>query len=261
MRDEILYERKLPVREIVSDSYGYVWANRGALILPLALLLIFDLFLTWLTQRTTSAGAAPGTGLKLEQLALVWLWMLGAMAFAVGLHRRILLDEPRQDFALLSPTRSLLAYFWVAFKTSLAMGLITALLMIPVGVYQGVTAAATGQKPSVEHLLPNSLAAVLVSVLISVRLMLALPGAATGGMRSLRQSWRMTSGNWGRLIVIVLLVTLPFQLPSLAVQQIGLGDVSWAASVFNGILTIAALPVMTVALSLSYRTLAPAKAR
>lgn len=259
MDDEILYERKLPVREIAADSYGYVWANRGALILPLALLLILDLFITWLTQRTSAPGATPGTAVTLGQFALAWLWIFGAMAFAVGLHRRILLDEPRQDFALLSPTRTLLAYMWTALKTSVAMGLIAALLMLPVGVYQGVTTAATGQKPSVEHLLPNSFAAILVSLLIAVRLMLSLPGAATGGERSLRQSWRMTRGNWGRLIVIVLLVALPFQLPSLAVQLISLGDVSWAASVFNAILTIAALPVMTVALSLSYRTLVPAE--
>lgn len=261
MTDEILYERKLPVREIASDSYGYVWANRNALILPLALLLIFDLFIIWMTRRTPSPGAAQGTGLTLELLALAWLWTLGTMAFAVGLHRRILLDEPRQDFALLSPAGTLLAYIWTAFKTSLAMALIAALLMIPVGVYQTVTEAATGHRPSVEHMLPNSFAAIFVSVLISVRLLLALPGSATGGIRSLRQSWRTTHGNWGRLIVIVLAAALPFQIPALALNQIGLGDVSWAASVLNAILTIAAVPVLTVALSLSYRTLAPAKAR
>lgn len=259
MGDEILYRKKniLPVGEIVAKSYAYAWNNRHVLILPVALLLLADLLSAWVASRVAEAGTSPGLAALFPTFFAIWLFLLASMAFAVGIHRRVLLGEARQDLALFRFDRRLASYVWTLVKISLLLGVICLALIVPISILQGVTTAVAGQPPSLDVLLPATWAAVSIDLLFGIRLMLALPGAAVGGMRSIRQSWRMTRGNWGRLILVFFAVTLPFQMPSLAMMQAHLGQTSWALIVFNAVLSVVSVPIFTVALSLSYEKLAP----
>ena len=252
----------LPVREIIAKSYAYSWNNRGALILPIAVLLLIDLFSAWLSTSASAAGdELLRARILVPSLVSIGLFLFGMMAFAVGLHRRILLGEDRQDLALFRVDRALLLYVWTLLKVSLALGAICLVLILPVAILQGVTTAVTSQPPSLDQMLPLTMAAIVIDLMFGIRLMLALPGAAVGGERSVRRSWRLSRGNWGRLIVILLGVTLPFQLPSLTIGQIRPGELSWAAIILDAILTTVSLPVLTAALSLSYGKLAEARPR
>jgi hypothetical protein len=259
--DEILYQGKqiLPVGEIVAKSYFYAWNNRNALILPVAVLLLADLFSAWVGTRITAAENSPTIAAFAPAVFSIWLFLLASMAFAVGIHRRVLLGEAYQDLALFRFDRRLASYIWTLIKISLALGLLCLILIVPISIVQGVTTAVDGQPPSLDVLLPAAWVAISIDLLFGIRLMLALPGAAVGGVHSIRRSWRMTRGNWGRLIMVFFAVTLPFQLPSLAVMQAHLGETSWALIVFNAVLSVISVPIFTVALSLSYEKLAPPK--
>lgn len=245
----------LPIREIIAKSYSYAWENRSALILPIALLLLLDLFSAWLSTKATAGGTTPGAFSLLPGIISIWFFLIGTMALAVGIHRRILLGEARQDFALFQLDRRLTIYIWTMLKVTVALAAVCLVLILPIAILQGVTS----QAPSLDNMLPLTMAAIFVDLLFGIRLMLALPGAAVGGERSIRGSWRLTRGNWGRLIIILFGVTLPFQLPSLTMGQIGPGEVTWAAIIFNAILTTVSLPVFTTALSLSYGKLTEAR--
>jgi len=249
----------LPVREIIAKSYAYAWDNRNALILPIALLLLLDLFSAWLSSKATVTGATAGALSLLPGIVAIWFFLIGTMALAVGIHRRILLGEAREDFALFRLDRKLAIYIWTMFKVSLALAAICLALILPIAILQGVSTAVTDRPPSLDDMQPLTMAALFIDLLFGIRLMLALPGAAVGGERSVRQSWRLSQGNWGRLIIILLGATLPFQLPALTMGQIGPAGISWAAIIFNAILTTVSLPVLTVALSLSYGKLTEAR--
>lgn len=256
MGDEILYREKrpLPVGEIIAKSYGYAWNNRNALILPIAVLLLLDLLGAWLTIQIGAAGGLAALSLSFLS---VLPFLIGTMAFAIGIHRHILLGEARQDLALFRFDRGLAVYVWTLVKISLALLLICLVLIMPLLAVEAVTTAAKGQPPSLDMVLPLALAAISVDLMFGLRLMLALPGAAVGGVRSIRGAWRMGSGNWARLIFVFFAVTLPFQLPSLAMMQAHLGQASWALIVFNAVLSVISVPIFTVALALSYGTLVP----
>jgi hypothetical protein len=251
----------LPVREIIAKSYAYAWENRSALILPIAVLLLLDLFSAWLSLKAAATDESVRAHILIPSLVSIWFFLLGTMAFAVGIHRRILLGEARQDLALFQIDRKLLTYLWTMLKVSLALAAICLMLILPIAIFQAVTTTVASQPPSLDNMLPLTMVAIFIDLLFGIRLMLALPGAAVGGERSIRRSWRMSQGNWGRLIFILCGVTLPFQIPALSISQMDPGAISWAAIILNAILTTISLPVLTVALSLSYGKLSEAHQR
>jgi hypothetical protein len=246
---------QLQVQDIVMESYRYCWDNRSALILPIVVLMLLEFACAWVTPTVDSSGSLPGVRTFLTGFLSIWLFLIGTMALAVGIHRRILLDEARDDLALFRINRALLSYIGTTFKLSFAAGLLCFALFLPIAITQGLMTEIAQQPPSLDRLVPAALAVLCIDLLFTARFMLALPGAAVGGQRSIRQSWHLTRGNWGRIVIILLAVTLPFQLFSLAIGEIGIGQSRWAVEIVYAVISTMSVPVLAVALSLSYGTL------
>ena len=265
MSDEILQERRsLPVFEIAGRSYSYVWDNRALLRVPL--LVVFAIqFLFAVTAPTV--GPKPGTDQVSMITGLSIASIVCLMAFAVGVHRTVLLGEIRPGVALLRWD----AHFRRYARTWLLVFLMT-IGCVSAAIIIMTLAARTGSgKPM------TTLAVILAGLAVPLvwllpRMSLAFPAAAVGVTNPIAYSWRITRGSAMKLLAIFILATLPFLLLGLLLAvptlfaaamvklvpsvAMALKSLTYVFVAVNAGLKALSTAILTVTLSLSYDALA-----
>ncbi len=211
-----------------------------------AVTILADLFVSQIGLARTIA-ADP------VQFLLTAAEQVFAMAFAVGIHRYVLLGEGRPGFAFFRWDRHFVRYI-----------LLTMLLLLLVVRGRGDGAGgASASIPASQTIKMDATAALIgsavlftVSVIIS-RLSLLLPSAAIGDEVPARTDLAMaTERNGFRLLATALLVALPFVIVDMALA--GLRDMDGLAfpvTILLGLVTSVQLIVVTIMLSLSYDVL------
>lgn len=207
--------------EITARSYAFLWREWRILVLP-----------------AVGLGAASALIEAPVALAVSTVLMAG---FEVGLYRRVLLGEQLSGLRLLCVTSGLGAYAVAAIK--LILCLCGGLLLLAMPAYLVLQAAAETSFDAETISAAVTLANMAIVLLFLARLVLILPGRVVGETISLRGSWQATKGHWLALLALFALTMAPFLLLPLIVP--------YAAPV----LLVLSIPVRTVALSLSYRSL------
>ena len=266
MADEILQEpRKLRVTEIAGRSYSYVWENRSLLAVPLvfvfAIQFIFALF------APSNGGPKPGLSELPFIMGLSVASIICLMAFAVGVHRTVLLQDVRTGFAFLRWDANFRRYA----RTWLTVFLMTLAVVIVAVIAMTIALKAGAGKPNATIGVVVIALAIPMAVLLP-RLSLAFPAAAVGELDPIRHSWRVTKGSVLRLLAAFILATLPFLffgfllaiptvfaalmiklVPNVALAMKSLG---YAFMAVNAALKALSTAILTVTLSLSYDALA-----
>jgi hypothetical protein len=264
MSDEILIEEKrlLPILSVAGRSYSYVWDHRRLLLPPLAVVFLIEYAVA---VGGELAKGTPTLSKALSALAVAMAGIVGLMTFAVGLHRTILARDVRTGIAFLRADSHLRSYSWACFKifcVTILCALIGALVV-----------ATTLHNVNTLGQLGVSLGALAIPMLVLLpRVSLALPAAALGEGTSITQSWRLTRGNWLRIILVLVLAILPFtllglllELPTLAAVGMSklvpnmagaLDSLKYVLVGFSAALRAISTAVLTVTLSLSYAALA-----
>jgi hypothetical protein len=239
--------RQLPVRLVVKRAYAYVWESRRLLLPPFALFVLVSLFADLALDMV---GAPTENVLKYLVAAGEEVF---AMAFAVGVHRFVLLGEAPAGVRFFRWDRHFLQYVLTALALILA-GFLA--LVIAASIAKGLGGGAVAS-------LFLAAAAVLIAA-AACRVSLALPSAALGDMIPTRLIWQATRGNGARLLAVTLLAFAPFlgvQFLLIGAMQpggafltggavAGLGGI--AATVAVALISPLQLLVLTAALALEY---------
>ncbi|MDR3437295.1 hypothetical protein [Telmatospirillum sp.] len=265
-----LIDGRMPIWAIFKRSYGYVWENRNRFMVP-----ILVVFLVNLAGTVGPATILEPAKITFGSMFLGWGFLLGnwfvSMAFAVGIHRAVLLDEVRCGIAVLRWDRNLLRFF----GTVLLLGLLFVLFGLAssavLGLVLGIVfpVGRTGAAPLIGVLLGGPLAVWFVAILVLQRLLLSLPAAAIGKPGGVVLSWRATRGNWLRLIAVSDLTILPPAVLGLLFSVRNLGEAiktgsfplsptdtsSLVVSVIHSALVATTIPIIAVMFSRSYDVL------
>lgn len=248
---------RLAVRATGRETYRYVGSHLRLLAIPSLMMVLADTLFYGLTGHNFGR-----TGV-LTELIPVWQ-VIGSIvdsAFVVGLYRAVIAGEERGGLAFFRWDRPLWCYALAGIKLGFAL---VALVMLLLWVSHGYL-ARLHERPAWQFALLVGLAVPLVYLVL--RMMLALPAAALGEGKYVRLSWRAMAGNNARLLALLLLVLIPVVIGAgllllsltIIVKLAGMRMMSSTVpllaygAAFETIATI----VMTVAISLSYRTLAP----
>jgi len=239
--------RRLPIDMVVRRSFLFAWESRAVLMTPL---LIY-------AGITALADLAAMRVFGVDNQAAIFLITIAeqifGMAFAVGIHRFVLLAEAPAGFQFFRWDRHFVQYVVVAL---LLLVMAASALLMAVGALGG---DPTAQSPAVSGIgALFSLFVMVFAALILSRFSLALPATALGDPVRPRQIWQMTGGNGWRLLATAMLVVLPFVMldSALNIQIIGAGGIAKIVLVALLRLIVAAqLVVTTIMLSLSYDVL------
>jgi hypothetical protein len=232
--------RKLPVDIVVKRAFLYAWESRALLLPPLliyaGLTIVADLAVIRFLGSKVSGSA---------QLVTFFEELL-ALAFAVGVHRFVLLGETRPGFAFFRWDRHFVRYVLI---TILLFVLMLA-AALPV-----VQAALMGGPPNGVIMLFGTVT-LFFAVIVITRLSLLLPSAAIGDEIRGRAIWEATQGNSFRLLGATLLTSLPFLILGVALLGLAsddkIGFMVVAVRVALDLLAPAQTIVVTVMLALSY---------
>lgn len=274
--------RPLPVWAVVERSYRYVWEHRTLFALPVLALFAVTLGISLVDQTAMGDGATPpsatdssgfgGTFLALgADLALIVL----SIAFVVGVHRTVLLDEVRGGTAFFRWDENLRRYLWTLIllvfapvPAILGAGIGVAVVAAILGVLLVKSDAGMGAYGV--YIIAMMAISVFATIFISLRLSLALPAAALGEVNRLTLSWKATKGNTTRLFAVSFLTWMPFFILSMAVAVPEMGDMVSAllagrdpappqpgiiALAFSAALQAVSIPILTTMLSLCYDVL------
>ncbi|HTJ64031.1 MAG TPA: hypothetical protein VL899_09485 [Alphaproteobacteria bacterium] len=225
--------RKLPVDIVVKRAFLYAWESREVLLPPYliyaALTILADLIIVHFVGPKNP---------QPEQI-VTFLEELFALAFAVGVHRFVLLGEARPGFAFFRWDRHFVRYV-----------LITVLLLILMlaAALPTASAALMGGPPNGAIVLLGTVT-LFVAMMVLTRLSLLLPSAAVGDETRARQIWEATQGNSLRMLAATLLTSLPFLIAEVATLNLLPDDeTSLKAALVKIVLGLLA-PVQTIVLS------------
>ena len=274
--------RRLPVWAVVERSYRYVWEHQALFALPVLALFIATLGISFVAQTAMDGGTTPpsvtdpsvfgGAFLALgADLALIIL----SIAFVVGVHRTVLLDEIRGGTGFFRWDENLRRYLWTL--VLLVFAPVPAILGAGIGV--AVVAAIlgvlliksdAGMGAYGIYFIAMMAISLFATIFISLRLSLALPAAALGDAKRLTLSWQATKGNTARLFAVSFLTWMPFFILSMVVAVPEMGDMIAAilagrapappqpgiiALAFSAALQAVSIPILTTMLSLCYDVL------
>jgi hypothetical protein len=232
--------RRLPIDIVVKRAFLYAWESRALLLPPL---LIYA-GLTIVADLVVARFAEPKNPGPAELVS--FLEKLFALAFAVGIHRFVLLGEIHPGFGFFRWDRHFVRYVLI---TILLFVLILA-AALPV-----VQAALAGGPPNGGIVLLGT-ATLFFATMVITRLSLMLPSAAIGDEIRSRAIWEATQGNGFRLLAATLLTSLPFLIVEAALLGlVGDDETGLRASAVRvalDLLTPVQMIVLTVMLALSY---------
>ena len=241
--------RRLPIEIVVKRSFLYAWECRAILAAPVAIYAV----VTILAELLLGVAAAPKSGGALYLLSTAE--QVFAAAFAVGLHRFVLLGEMRHGARFFRWDRQFVQYV-----------MLTLLLLILALAAAVMVAGVVGTDDDAAMIAPGAagalfgLAVMLGVALVLSRLALTLPAAALGDGKRPRDIWQATNGNGFRLLATTLLTALPFLVVEAALGRLVAaepagGVMPMLVIVAQGVLSAMQLTVVTVMLSLSYDVL------
>jgi hypothetical protein len=237
--------RKLPVEIVVKRAFLFSWESRHVLLLPF---LIYAT-LTILAELFVSQIASADNHGPIYVLTAVE--QVFAMAFAVGVHRYVLLGETHAGFGFFRWDRHFVRYV-----------LVTVLLFI-LGVLAAVPAAASlasgggpnAGAPALHATAFFGLITLLMAAAILIRLSLLLPSAAIGDETRAKTIWEMTQGNSFRLMAATLMTVLPFLIVEVVLLRLvpeNGGAIEIIVTIAVGLVSPAQLIALTVLLALCY---------
>jgi hypothetical protein len=240
--------RRLPIEIVVKRSFLYAWESREVLAAP------FVIYVAVTILAEIVLGVTVGSKSHAPLYLLSAAEQVFAVAFAVGLHRFVLLGEVQAGPRFFRWDRHFVQYVVL---TLLLLIMALAAAIIVMGVL-----GTDGTGGTVEPGAPGALfglAVMLGVALVLSRLALALPAAALGEQKRPREIWQATEGNSFRLLGATLLTALPFLIVEAALSRLmpePRGDVlEILMTVAEGVLSAMQLTVVTVMLSLSYDVL------
>jgi hypothetical protein len=237
--------RKLPVEIVVKRAFLFSWESRHVLLpaflIYATLTILAELFVSQIASADNHGPIYLLTALE----------QIFAMAFAVGVHRYVLLGEIHAGFGFFRWDRHFVRYV-----------LVTVLLFI-LGVLAAVPAAsvASGVGPGGVQGMGGAtalfgLVTLFLAAAILIRLSLLLPSAAIGDETRAKTIWEMTQGNSFRLMAATLITVLPFLIAEAAllrlVPESGGGVMEVIVTIAVGLVSPAQLITLTVLLALCY---------
>ncbi len=250
--------RRLPVWEVATWSYDYVWEHRRRLTRPL-----FLVFAIAFAGNLADACANPDTGADGTKSMLAVASSYGvslvsslvAAALAVGIHRWVLLDEFRAGLDILRWDANFRRYV----LTIIALGALSFGPLILAGSAAGSILETSSSTP-LDILAGGMLFLGFTGLPVSFRFSLALPAAALGVPRPFRLSWQATRGNTWRMIGLAIALTLPFGILQVVAAVLSGTEatpiiVRLPGFVVTSVLDAAYGAVCVVSLSLSYNIL------
>jgi hypothetical protein len=239
--------RRLPIEVVVRRSFLYAWESRATLAVPYTIYTT----ITVLADLLLSYAVKPANQVPLYFLTAAE--QVFAMAFAVGVHRFVLMGEARPGFQFFRWDRHFVQYVLLTLLLFI-LGIMAALMVVgalgtdsPEGGGAGGAAGLFG------------LAVMLVVALMLSRLALTLPSAALGDQKRPREIWQATEGNSFRLLATALITALPFLVIEAALIRLmpesGGGPTASLVTLALGLISPIQLIVVTIMLSLSYDVL------
>jgi hypothetical protein len=237
--------RKLPVEIVVKRAFLFAWESRRILLPPFLIYATLTILAEVLVSQI-AGGEGHGPIYVLTAIEQIF-----AMAFAVGVHRYVLLGEAPAGFGFFHLDKHFIRYV-----------LVTVLLFF-LGVMAAVPTAsvASGVGPGGVQGMGGAtvffgMATLFLAAAILVRLALLLPSAAIGDETRAKTIWEMTQGNSFRLIAATLMTVLPFLVVEAALLRLmpenGGGAIEVAITVAVGLVSPAQLITLTVLLALCY---------
>jgi hypothetical protein len=244
--------RRLPVWIVVRRSFTYAWESRYILALPYAIYAA----ITIMADILIGYAADPGNNTPAYAVSAVE--EIFAMAFAVGIHRYVLLGEVRSGLRFFRWDRHFLQYVLTALSLFL-VGLMV--LLVAIGLSKGQDLAAN---PGAMGFVTLFMMSMTVWVgLCLCRMSLMLPSAALGDNVAAKTIWRETMRNGFRIFAATLLAVAPFLIVQGALVRLypsteGLAGLAssgiqgFVVMVLIGLISPLQLIVLTTALSLQY---------
>lgn len=237
--------RKLDVAAAVKEAYAGAWAHFGQMLRLIWLPGSLYITLT-IVGALLDAEANPGLRFLLE-IASLFLWPIIAVAW----HRFILVgDVAPGSFHL---------HFGRREARFLMVSIFLGLFMLPGYIMAAMTVALNDGAAS------SSLALVALLGLVALafalyyftRLLLLLPGIAVDEPIDPRLILERTSGNFWRLVLLMMLATLPIAVAFVVVGTVllSLGLPTFAVYVLGAVFYIFFAIVGVAALSIAYREL------
>jgi len=234
--------RKLPVETVLKRAFLYAWESRNLLLRPY---LIFAALLI-ATDLIAEVFAGP-KNLIAAEILLVAQGLI-TTAFAVGIHRFVLLNETPKGVGFFHLDRYFVRYILI----SIILGLLLLVAAAPsVALQQTVGGGAPGGTAGIAALF--ALVFFVTSVLAVVRLSLLLPSAAVGDETPAKTIWQTTYGNGFRLMATGLLTAFPFFVAAVILSSAPDGELlRIAAIVVSGLIAPAEVIVLNTAQALCY---------
>lgn len=269
--------RRLPILAVVTRSYGYVWDHRVLFAVPVAMLCLAQIAASVLLRSPhLEAADSPTAAATLGAIFGFVAKLAITMAFAVGVHRTVLLNEDRGGIGFFRWDAALGRYFGATamiFLISCLYILAIALIGFVCAVVIGAAEKLLGGGIGIALSIVVGLAGIVGYALVTGRFLtvtLALPAAALGADQSIATAWRAGRGNSWRLFGAVILAYLPFLVASLIIEApyfIDAAATLWSephASMpapglgllaLNSLVTAVSAPVLITVVSLSYDVL------
>jgi hypothetical protein len=236
--------RRLPVDLVVRRSFQFAWESRAVLARPYAIYVAVTILADLIFGR--AAGPDDQAGL----FALTAAEQMLAVAFAVGVHRYVLLAEIQPGFRFFRWDRHFVQYVLVAM---LILVLIMMAVVLVLGLSGGDGAGGMGGATALIGLMVMFGAGLVLS-----RLALALPLAAIGDRLPNRAIWHASEGNGLRLLATILLTLAPFLIVEAGLFRLAPSPgsaVEALVTIALGLISPLQMIVVTIMLSLSYDVL------
>lgn len=212
---------KIPVIETITRAYGFTYANIAAIIKIAGLPILIGSAISYAAERSNLAamietvkasrsGELPPPDVSPAMLAMDFVASVFYAYAVVGLHRLALFGSTQRVFALGRVERRFVG-----------LSLVVAVVISIPGVTMVLLNSAAQSKTagSVALTLVSSLTFMALAV-ISLRILPAYPNIVASGKIEIGYAWRLTQGNWWRLLWIYVIAFLPITVIAIATSPL-----------------------------------------
>ena len=231
---------KIPVAQTVAESYRFVFGGLGKVIgliwLPIIILTVGGYF-TMVPYFSGMAGALESGdvsqqgSLLLRELAFEIVMIVLVAMIAVAITREILNPVRRPSFLrfALGPAEfrvvgGLIALFFLMIVFIIILVIVGLVIGFAVSAVLPAAGAAAGSKGAAGIGAVVGAVGCLGLIYVMVRLgFLLVPAVAMEGGYGLERSWKLTKGNFWRIMAVVLLTLLPILIVTLIIDVTILG--------------------------------------
>jgi hypothetical protein len=231
---------KIPVPQTVLESYRFTFGGLGKVIgliwLPIIILTVGGYFMlvpyfSGMAGALESGDVSQQGSLLLRELAFEIVMIVLVAMIAVAITREILNPVRRPSFLrfALGPAEfrvvgGLIALFFLMIVFIIILVIVGLVIGFAVNAVLPAAGAAAGSKGAAGIGALAGLVGFFGLVYIMVRLgFLLVPAVAMEGGFGLERSWKLTQGNFWRIVVIVVLTLLPILIVTLIIDVTILG--------------------------------------